>query len=173
MIILIIHIIVSYEQNISLIFYVKMNLMSGCDIRLVFTFPPKDNTLQYKNAYTSEITFISLLPGATQSAWEHWVKLFAKNKFLYLTWYFSSFLFTSHLSKNSRNKLKHIYPTNWSVQDRDCSSCYSDHRLYISSCVEFCPVRSKPAESVNSCLACPHACAGCDEAKCTSCLPGE
>ncbi|XP_023335904.1 furin-like protease 2 [Eurytemora carolleeae] len=57
-------------------------------------------------------------------------------------------------------------------KDRDCSSCYSDHRLYISSCVEFCPVRSKPAESVNSCLACPHACAGCDEAKCTSCLPG-
>ena len=25
-----------------------MDSMSGCDIRLVFTFPPKDNTLQYK-----------------------------------------------------------------------------------------------------------------------------
>ena len=26
-----------------------MDSMSGCDIRLVFTFPPKDSTLQYKN----------------------------------------------------------------------------------------------------------------------------
>ena len=26
----------------------KMDPMSGCDIRLVFTLPPKDNTLQYK-----------------------------------------------------------------------------------------------------------------------------
>jgi len=25
-----------------------MDPMSGCDIRLVFTFPPKDSTLQYK-----------------------------------------------------------------------------------------------------------------------------
>ena len=33
--------------------------MSGCDIRLVFTFPPKDST---KNAYTSENTFLALLP---------------------------------------------------------------------------------------------------------------
>ena len=46
--ILIIHIIVSYDQKISLIFYVKMDSMSDCDIRLVFTFPPKDSTLQYK-----------------------------------------------------------------------------------------------------------------------------
>ena len=36
-----------------------MDSMSGCDIRLVFTFPPKDST---KNAYTSEITFLALLP---------------------------------------------------------------------------------------------------------------
>ena len=36
--------------------------MSGCDIRLVFTFPPKDNTLQYKNVYTSELTFLALVP---------------------------------------------------------------------------------------------------------------
>ena len=62
MIILIIHIIVYYDQNISLIFYVKMDSMSGCDIRPVFTFPPKDSTLQYKNAYTSEITFHALSP---------------------------------------------------------------------------------------------------------------
>ena len=42
------HIIVSYDQNISKIIFVKMDSMSGCDIRLVFSFPPKDSTLQYK-----------------------------------------------------------------------------------------------------------------------------
>ena len=36
--------------------------MSGCDIRPMFTFPPKDSTLQYKNAYTSEKTFLALVP---------------------------------------------------------------------------------------------------------------
>ena len=30
------------------IIFVKMDSISGCDIRLVFTFPPKDSTLQYK-----------------------------------------------------------------------------------------------------------------------------
>ena len=43
-----IHIIVSYDKNISWIIFVKMDSMSGCDIRLVFIFPPKDSTLQYK-----------------------------------------------------------------------------------------------------------------------------
>ena len=43
--------------------FVKIDSMSGCDIRFVFTFPPKDITLQYKkNVYTSEITFLALLP---------------------------------------------------------------------------------------------------------------
>jgi len=46
LIILIIHTIVSYDQNISSIIFVKMDSMSGCDIRLVFTFPTKDSTLQ-------------------------------------------------------------------------------------------------------------------------------
>ena len=55
-------IMVSYDQNISLIFYVKMNPTSGFNIHLVFTLPPKDSTLQYKNAYISEITFIALVP---------------------------------------------------------------------------------------------------------------
>ena len=41
-----------------------MDSMSGCDIRLVFTFPPKDSTVQYKNDYTSEITFLALVPCA-------------------------------------------------------------------------------------------------------------
>ena len=49
LIILIIHIIFSYDQNISLIFFMwKMDPMSGFDIRLVFTLPPRDSTLQYK-----------------------------------------------------------------------------------------------------------------------------
>jgi len=57
-------------------------------------------------------------------------------------------------------------------KDRDCSSCYPDHRLYISSCTETCPPRSRPAVAVNSCLACPHACAACNAESCTKCLPG-
>ena len=44
-IILIIHIIVSYDRNISLIFYVKVDTLYGFNIRLVFTLPPKDSTL--------------------------------------------------------------------------------------------------------------------------------
>ena len=48
LIILIIHTIVSYDQNVSKIIFVKMDSMSGCNIRLVFPFPPKDSTLQNK-----------------------------------------------------------------------------------------------------------------------------
>ena len=49
MIILIIHIIVSYMTRIVHWFFMwKMDPMSGCDIRLVFTLPPRDSTLQYK-----------------------------------------------------------------------------------------------------------------------------
>ena len=47
LIILIIQILVSYDKNISSTFYVKLNPMSGYDIRLVFTLPPRDSTLQY------------------------------------------------------------------------------------------------------------------------------
>ena len=40
-----------------------MDSMSGCDIRLVFTFPPKDSTLQYKKyVYTSEKNLVALVP---------------------------------------------------------------------------------------------------------------
>ena len=39
-----------------------MDPMSGFDIRLVFTLPPRDSTLQLKDAYTSEITFLALHP---------------------------------------------------------------------------------------------------------------
>ena len=38
----------NFDQNISQFIFVKIDSMSGCDIRLVFTFPPKDSTLQYK-----------------------------------------------------------------------------------------------------------------------------
>ena len=48
LIILIIHIIVSFDQDISLIFMWKMDPMSGFSILLVFTLPPRDSTLQYK-----------------------------------------------------------------------------------------------------------------------------
>jgi len=52
-----------------LLFLWKRDSMSGCHIRLVFTFLPKDNTLQYKkNAYTSEITFLALVPCLDGSA---------------------------------------------------------------------------------------------------------
>ena len=37
-----------------------MDPMLGFHIRLVFTLPPRDKTLQYKNAYISEITFFAL-----------------------------------------------------------------------------------------------------------------
>ena len=41
-----------------------MDHMSGFVILLVFTLPPRDSTMQYKNAYTSEITFLALVPWA-------------------------------------------------------------------------------------------------------------
>ena len=47
-----------------------MDSMPGSYIRLVFTFPPKDSTLQYKKAYTSEITFLALVPWALDIM--HW-----------------------------------------------------------------------------------------------------
>ena len=50
--------------------------MSGCDIRLVLTFPPKDITLQYKNAYTSEITFFALVPCFIRSLNNSIIRLF-------------------------------------------------------------------------------------------------
>ena len=49
----------SYDQNISVLMW-KMDLMSGFGIRLVFTLPPRDSTLQSKDAYTSEMTFLAL-----------------------------------------------------------------------------------------------------------------
>ena len=48
LIILMIHVIFPYDQNISEIIYVKMDSMSGCDIRFVITLLARDSTLQYK-----------------------------------------------------------------------------------------------------------------------------
>ena len=63
LIILIIHIIVSYDQNISQIIFVKMDSMSGCDTSvLCLLFRPKTVHCSTKNAYTSEITFLALVP---------------------------------------------------------------------------------------------------------------
>ena len=39
-----------------------MDPISGFDIRLVFTLPPRDSTLQYKRCVHSEITFLALHP---------------------------------------------------------------------------------------------------------------
>ena len=47
------------------VFIWKMDPMSGCDIRLVFTLPPRDSTLQYKrcvllwNNFSCIITFVN------------------------------------------------------------------------------------------------------------------
>ena len=47
--ILIIYVATYYDQNISLIFYLKDGSHSVCDTpTLVFTLEPKDSTLQYK-----------------------------------------------------------------------------------------------------------------------------
>jgi hypothetical protein len=38
--------------------------------------------------------------------------------------------------------------------------------------VEVCPLRTRPAQAVNFCLACPHACAACSGEKCSACISG-
>ena len=48
-------------------FFVKMDSMSGCGIRLLFTFRPKTVHCSTKNAYTSEITFLALVPSDRRS----------------------------------------------------------------------------------------------------------
>eukprot|EP00092_Neocalanus_flemingeri_P034915 GFUD01037990.1.p1 GENE.GFUD01037990.1~~GFUD01037990.1.p1 ORF type:complete len:1243 (+),score=296.02 GFUD01037990.1:82-3810(+) len=57
-------------------------------------------------------------------------------------------------------------------KDKDCSSCYPDHRLHISTCVETCPAGTKLSSQGNSCLSCPHACSSCKNETCTSCRSG-
>ena len=52
----------------------KMDPMSSCNIRLVFTLPPRDSTCcSTKDAYTSEITFLALHP---------WIHVFSFCSFL-------------------------------------------------------------------------------------------
>ena len=60
--ILIFHIIVSMTRIFHWFFMWKMDPMSGFDIRLVFTLPPKDSYFSTKDEYTSEITFLALNP---------------------------------------------------------------------------------------------------------------
>ena len=76
-------------------------------------------------------------------------------------------------------------------QARDCTTCYPEHRLYVSTCVSNCPEGSRPSTQVlpliqrsfqkgihfhkkmainnnfflcqtHTCLACPHACSSCE-----------
>ena len=54
-----IHIIVSYDQNISLIFLLKMDPMSGCDIRLMFTLEPRAQNL--RQGYVMKTSFGTLV----------------------------------------------------------------------------------------------------------------
>ena len=63
MIILITHIIVSYDKNISLIIYVNDGSHAIC---LVFTLPPVTVHCSTKGAFTSEITFLALNPCALE-----------------------------------------------------------------------------------------------------------
>ena len=61
----------------------KMDPMSGCDmaadICLVFTLPPRDCST--KDAYTSEITFLALLPCMESPFFEHGPIFFLSNFF--------------------------------------------------------------------------------------------
>ena len=75
-----------------------MDPMAGFDIRLVFTFPPKDSTLQDKNAYTSEITFLALVSCFIRSLNNSIIRLFEQFHA------FSDFFF-----KNLNNQ-KNLFP---------------------------------------------------------------
>ena len=57
-------------------------------------------------------------------------------------------------------------------KDSDCSFCYPDHRLQISTCVETCPAGTKLSAQGRLCTSCPHACASCKNETCTSCRKG-
>merc|ERR1711892_689652 len=57
-------------------------------------------------------------------------------------------------------------------KDKDCSACYPDHKLQISTCVLTCPATTKLSSQGHSCLSCPHACASCDSTTCKGCIPG-
>ena len=73
LIILVIRIILYYDQIILLIFYVKngshIRLWHGCNIRLVFTLSPRDSTPQYKrcvhlwNNFPCIITIVPAVSG--------------------------------------------------------------------------------------------------------------
>ena len=98
MIILIIHIIFSYDQNISLILFVKMDSMSGCDIRLVINFPPKDSSLQYKKGAPLWNNFpcISTLIRAFYFYICWWI---LRSKYLHIDIYMSHTRITRQISK--------------------------------------------------------------------------
>jgi len=57
-------------------------------------------------------------------------------------------------------------------KDKDCSACYPDHKLHISTCVLSCPAATKLSSNGNACVSCPHTCSSCNKTLCTSCIPG-
>ena len=54
-------------------------------------------------------------------------------------------------------------------RDTDCTSCYPDHRQYLSTCVQTCPHGTYVASHSNLCIPCPHSCSKCDAGKCYEC----
>ena len=73
MIILTIHIIFSFDRNIYWFFMWKMDPMSGCDIRLVFTLAPTDSTLQYKRYVHLWNNFPCIITLSLSSIWVNWL----------------------------------------------------------------------------------------------------
>jgi len=56
-------------------------------------------------------------------------------------------------------------------RDMDCTTCYPDHRQYLSSCVETCSAGTYPSEHGKFCISCPHTCASCSVNSCQTCKP--
>ena len=57
-------------------------------------------------------------------------------------------------------------------KNKDCSSCYPDHKLHISTCVQTCPTGTQLSSQGSPCLTCPHTCSSCKNETCTSCHSG-
>ena len=98
MIILIIHIIVSYDQNITLIFYVKdgfhVRLWHVCDIRLVLTLSPRDSTLQYKRCAHLWNNFPCIITLGTPNIFVGfigWLKYSDFSSWKYVLWFYFTY----------------------------------------------------------------------------------
>ena len=107
---MIIHIIVSFDQNISLIFMWKMDPMSsGFDIRLVFTLPLRDSTLQYKRYVHLWNNFPCIIT-LDQNLNKYDIEVvYIKNWYIIYHWFLSYNCFVSNL-KYCLNIFKCYFP---------------------------------------------------------------